>query len=401
MLKAISLYTGAGGLDLGFDAAGFRTTLAAELDPVCCDTLRLNQRWTVLEGDVNAITSRDILRAAGMRRGEPDVLIAGPPCQPFSKSSYWAAGDSDRLDDPRADTLTAFLRVLRDIRPRAFLLENVRGLAYRGKEEGLAHLLDGIAHVNDVARTRYRVSWRVLNAADYGVPQVRERVFLVGSRDGREFQFPEPTHGAAAAEPHRTAWDAFERLPQDPDDPSLVMTGKWAKLLPSIPEGQNYLWHTPRSGGYPLFGWRTRYWTFLLKLSKRRPSWTIQASPGPSTGPFHWRNRLLSAQELCRLQTFPDGLVFKCKRADVQRMLGNAVPSLLAEVLATEIRCQLLDAPLRRRTHKLMPPRRNHVPRPQPVRPLHESYHHLIGEHAEHAGEGRGPRARQLFHSSS
>src|SRR3712207_2104614 len=109
------------------------------------------------------------------------------------------------------------------------------------------------------------------------------------------------------------------------------MTGKWADLMPSIPEGRNYLWHTSRSGGLPLFGWRTRYWNFLLKLAKDQPSWTIQAQPGPATGPFHWESRKLSAAELGRLQTFPDGLVYGCTRAGVQRLAGNAVPSALAE----------------------------------------------------------------------
>ena len=108
----------------------------------------------MIDGDFNEVSSARILRSAGLRPREVDVLIAGPPCQPFSKSSYWATWDSDRLDDPRADTLTAFLRVLRDARPRAFLLENVRGLVYRNKREGLDHLLDGIRHVNDAARTK-------------------------------------------------------------------------------------------------------------------------------------------------------------------------------------------------------------------------------------------------------
>lgn len=116
-----------------------------------------------------------------------------------------------------------------------------------------------------------------------------------------------------------------------------------------LPEGQNYLWHTPRNEGLPLFVWRTRYWSFLLKLAKTRPSWTIQAQPGPHTGPFHWNNRRLTTQELCRLQTLPDGLRFALSRNETQRLLGNAVPSLLAEVLARKIRRQLLGAPAKGR----------------------------------------------------
>ena len=170
---------------------------------------------------------------------------------------------------------------------------------------------------------------------------------MIGSRDGRAFQFPEPTHGDpekigggdlfAIRRPYRNAWDALGDLPEPNDDAGLKVGGKWGDLLPAIPEGENYLWHTDRGGGSPLFGWRTRYWSFLLKLAKRLPSWTVQAQPGAAIGPFHWKNRRLTFQEMCRLQTFPDGLSIGCGRTEMQRQLGNAVPSLIAEILAREI----------------------------------------------------------------
>ena len=337
-------------MDLGFEAAGFRTAVVVESDPVACRTIRLNRPdWKVIERDIHAVPSQEILDAAGLVVGEADVLVGGPPCQPFSKSSYWVNGDAARLDDPRADTLAAYLRVLKEAKPKAFLLENVYGLAYRKKDEGLRFLLEGIASINEQAGTNYHVEWRVLNAAHYGVPQLRERVFLVGSRDGAQFQFPPPTHCApeklelfADREPYRTAWDAIGDLPAAPIEPSLAVSGKWAALLPSIPEGKNYLWHTNRGGGLQLFGWRTRYWSFLLKLAKNKPSWTIQAQSGSAVGPFHWGNRKLSTHEMCRLQTLPERLSFDCGRTHAQRMLGNAVPSLLAEILGREIRRQFL-----------------------------------------------------------
>jgi DNA (cytosine-5)-methyltransferase 1 len=248
-------------------------------------------------------------------------------------------------------------------------------------------------------KTNYSPVWAVLDAAKYGVPQRRERVFLIASRDGKKFEFPAFTHGDPSDEigqglqPFHTAWDALADLPQNSHDPELELTGKWADLLPSIPEGQNYLWHTTRGGGLPLFGWRTRYWSFLLKLAKHKPSWTIQAQPGPATGPFHWTNRKLSVRELARLQTFPDDFMFDCGRAEVQRMLGNAVPSLLAEVLAREIRRQLLDAPAREKKLQLMPPRRHTAPRAHPVARVHRTYLSLKGFHADHPGVSLGPRA--------
>jgi DNA (cytosine-5)-methyltransferase 1 len=170
-------------------------------------------------------------------------------------------------------------------------------------------------------------------------------------------------------------------------------SGKWADLLPTIPEGQNYLWHTERGGGQPLFGWRRRYWSFLLKLAKDAPSWTIQAQPGPATGPFHWDNRRLSVQEMARLQTFPRDISIVGSYADAQRQLGNAVPSLLAEVLAREISSQLLGRPskgglvLGVKASAVPPP-------PAPKLPaVPKAYLSLRGEHRAHPGTGKGYRA--------
>ncbi len=228
-----------------------------------------------------------------------------------------------------------------------------------------------------------------------------ERVFIVGARNGKSFQFPERTHGLAdeiainkKLAPCTTAWDAIGGLPQDTNDPDLVVSGKWADLLPTIPEGQNYLWHTPRGGGEPLFGWRTRYWNFLLKLSKDQPSWTIQAQPGPATGPFHWRNRKLSAEELSRLQTFPKNLYLNgFKRTEIQRLIGNAVPSAMAEVLAREIRVQLLGAEPWYGKSSLVPKSRTRIPPPERVLPVPRKYWELAGPHAEHPGTGKGAGA--------
>jgi DNA (cytosine-5)-methyltransferase 1 len=168
-------------LDFGFEAAGFETAVALDLDPVACRTVRLNRDWPVLEGDISQTTSAEILATAGLAEGEADVLIGGPPCQPFSKSGYWATGDAKRLDDPRAGTLGQYLRVLRDTLPKTFLLENVLGLTYAGKSEGLDAIRDGIAAINAYAGTRYEISLKAINAASLGVPQVRERVLIVGS----------------------------------------------------------------------------------------------------------------------------------------------------------------------------------------------------------------------------
>ncbi|HEX7604320.1 MAG TPA: DNA cytosine methyltransferase [Polyangiaceae bacterium] len=399
--QVISLYTGAGGLDYGLEAAGFETSVAVEMDQDCVTTLRANRRFPVIDRDILTVPTEEILEAAGLKPDEAHLLIGGPPCQPFSKSGYWARGDALRLDDPRAATLGAYLRVLSEARPRAFILENVEGLAYEGKDEGLRLLLDAVEDINMRRKTRYRPVVMRLNAADYGVPQLRQRVFVVGERDGRKLTTPSVTHVSPDRDrllfedglpSHRTAWDALADVRPDSAE-DLALKGKWAEILPSIPEGQNYLWHTDRMGGLPLFGWRRRYWSFLLKLAKSLPSWTIQAQPGPATGPFHWENRRLSMRELCRLQTFPDDVTITGSLLAQQRQTGNAVPSLLAEVIGRQIRAELLELRPLRSALKLLPPDRSPAPPPERTRPVPQRFRKMSGEHAAHPGTGKGYRA--------
>lgn len=397
-LRTVSLFTGAGGLDYGFEASGFDTHLAVELDPDSCATLRANRPWPVLQRDISSIPSRELLDTAGVRLGEVDLVLGGPPCQPFSKSAYWANGDTKRLNDPRATTLPEYLRVVADLLPKVFVLENVHGIAYSGKEEGFRLLDEMTRDINRRHGTSYTLSWRVLNAADYGVPQVRHRFFLVADRDGKMFKFPDATHAGpgeggpslfGSLPPHLTAWDALAGIELKVPDEGLRVRGRWADLLPSIPEGENYLWHTNRKGGLPLFGWRRAYWCFLLKLAKNRPSWTIQAQPGPAIGPFHWENRRLAVAEMARIQTFPAAVTFLGNRNSVQRQIGNAVPSLLGEVISSGVAEQFFD---------IAPPpcltlaieARRPIPDPEPVQPVPEKYHHLRGEHPEHPGTGKG-----------
>jgi DNA (cytosine-5)-methyltransferase 1 len=368
------------------------------MDHDCCDTMKRSRRWHVIERSIFDVSTDEMLEACGVRPGDVDMLIGGPPCQPFSKAGYWARGDSRRLEDPRASTLGAYLRVLEEAKPRAFLLENVEGLAYAGKDEGLQLLLREIERINRRTKSNYQPAVCVLNAAEYGVPQLRERVFVIAARDGSSFRFPSPTHASASEQPSlvgsplppfRNGWDALGDLRPSRDE-DLDVRGKWADLLPSIPEGQNYLWHTDRGGGEELFGWRTRFWTFMLKLAKHRPSWTIQAQPGPSVGPFHWDNRRLSMREMCRIQTFPDDVTIVGSRSSVQKQVGNAVPSLLGEVLAREIRKQLLSLRLPKGELKLLPPVRTPIPSPTKHTGVPARFRALVGSHKAHPGTGRG-----------
>ncbi|HEX7479161.1 MAG TPA: DNA cytosine methyltransferase [Polyangiales bacterium] len=407
--RVISLFSGAGGIDYGFEAAGCQTSVAVERDRDCCVTLRQNRKWTVIDRDIFEVSTEDLLAAGKLKRGEADILIGGPPCQPFSKAGYWARGDAGRLSDPRSDTLAAYMRVVEEALPRAFMLENVGGLSYSGKNEGLDLLLARVEQINKKHRVQYKPVYRVVKAVEYGVPQLRERFIMIAARDGDVFKFPAATHGntanvkgqlslIGALEPYRTAWDAIGDVKLDPHE-ELAVRGKWATLLPSIPEGQNYLFHTDRGEGLPLFGWRRRFWSFLLKLAKNMPSWTVQAQPGPAIGPFHWTNRRLSMRELCRIQTFPDDVIITGGRTSIQRQVGNAVPALLAEVLARAIRAQLLGQRVDQQP-RLLPARRTPVPRAERLKPVPKIFLDLQGEHVAHPGTGKGYRAEAWSQSA-
>lgn len=377
---------------------GFQNRLGIDFDPDSCSTIKRNKKWYVLCEDIRKVPSERIIAESGLKKRDVDILIGGPPCEPFSKSSYWINGDSKRLSDPRAATLFEFMRCVDDLLPEVFLLENVHGIKYSGKEEGFQLLQKMTERINKKNGANYKLAWAVLNAADYGVPQLRRRFFLVAQREGKLFRFPAPMYfgeesNVANLPLHITAWDAIGGL-KPPSDEDLSVKGYWADLLPSIPEGWNYLWHTRKGGGLRLFGWRTRFWTFLLKLAKAKPSWTIQAQPGPSIGPFHWENRMLSVRESARIQTFPDNIVFQGNRRSIQRQIGNAVPSLLAEVLAREIAVQYFGMPahsLRMEMKRTRP-----IPAPEPTVKVPSKYLGLVGEHPDHPGTGKGKMAMKI-----
>ena len=339
-MKAISLFSGCGGLDLGVTQAGFKVIAGNDLDSLCAASHRTNfPRASFQEGNVtDFLASREFREATGQG---VDLLVGGPPCPPFSKSRFYRKDMPRALDDPIGqETITGYLRALKMARPRAFLLENVPGMAYKVHDEAL-QLIIGTAK-----KYGYTCSWRILNAADYGVPQIRQRFFMVGMRGG-EFSWPAPSHsetGSDSLAPWVTAGEAIGDLDteENADDEGHFAGGQHHALLRQVPPGQNYLHFTKERGHpEPRFKWRSRYWSFLLKLSPDLPSWTIQARRSNNMGPFHWRNRILRIEEIKRLQTFPDEWQLHGRVEQQWRQVGNAVPPLLGRVLAKSIRSQL------------------------------------------------------------
>ena len=309
----LSAFSGLGGLDLGLEAAGFSHVGCIEHDEWARRSLKANRgdEWPLLDPcDITVLSSQLRPSTLGLKRRELGLLAGGPPCQPFSKAAQWSAAARVGLDDVRSHCLLDFLHLVDVFLPKALLIENVSGFV-QGDVSALGLIEDRLRAINRSEGTSYELQKLVVDAADYGVPQRRNRALLVACRDGEVFQWPKITH----ADNPITAWDAIGDL-QLKDEELPKPVGKWAALLPSIPEGGNYLWHTERGGGEPIFGYRTRFWSFLLKLKKNEPSWTLPAQPGPSTGPFHWDNRPLAIRELLRLQSFPDDWVVEGDHRD-------------------------------------------------------------------------------------
>lgn len=335
-IRTLSLFSGGGGLDIAFHDAGFQIQHAVEIESAFARTLQQNSghgRWfpstTVHNVDVCDFTLDE----------EIDFIIGGPPCQTFS-----AAGLRQGTDDPRGRLFEEYVRLLKSLRPRGFLFENVYGILGTQRGEVWCQIQEAFRAAG------YVLHWRVLDAADYGVPQHRERVFIVGLRDdlaNTDFLFPYPCHGpdSPGQQPYYTAGQATEGV--DTSHMKLGINGRHGHLLDDIPPGLNYSFYTQKmKHPRPVFGWRSKFSYYLYKADPNRPVRTIVAQPGNHTGPFSWKNRLFSLGELKRLQTFPDDYQIHGGRGVTLKQIGNSVPPQVGRLLALAIRDQLYQTPL-------------------------------------------------------
>ena len=386
----LSVFSGIGGFDLGLEASGFSSVGHIETSDQCNRVLAKNRPdWPSLAWNDVHDAAKDLNpKSIGLKKGELDLLVGAPPCQPFSTAGQWSESGMKGTNDARAQTLTSFLTLVQKLHPKVLLLENVPTFwsAKFGAKQLLEDFFENFEKQTGVA---YKIHTKVLNSANYGVPQVRRRFILVAHRIDGEWLWPVERFLKKPV----TSWEAISQL--EVDDPPMA-SGKWAKLLPSIPEGWNYLWHSDAGDGEPLFGNRTRFWSFLLKLSKTKPSWTIAAQPGPGTGPFHWDNRRLSIVELLALQTFPSDYKLIGSYRDQVRMIGNATPPLLGECLGRSIIKSFFEnEPPKRYTYSVKRSRLK-VP-PSEVQPVPTEYLSLKGKHRRHPGPGLGPAPRKAI----
>lgn len=220
--KIISLFSGAGGMDIGFEMAGFETAVVVEYDISCCETIKRNRpNWPIIQGDISKISTEEILKVGGLKPTEAAVVIGGPPCQSFS-----LAGKRMGMEDPRGRLVLEFIRIVKESLPLTFVMENVRGMVNWQNGKAIEAIMNEISEpiLFDGVEYVYKVNKAILNAVNYGVPQHRERVFIVGNRMNKTFEFPEPTHTASLngtlnlfghnKEKYRTVLDAIGNLPK-------------------------------------------------------------------------------------------------------------------------------------------------------------------------------------------
>lgn len=346
-MRSISLFSGCGGLDLGLHEAGFQTVLASDFEALCAETWRRSMPAVpFVTGRIGDLTRAGVVAQLGGRVGEIDLVAGGPPCPSFSKSRFYRKDKPRALDDPNGfETINGYLNMLDWVRPRAFVLENVKGLAYKVHAEALTTIIERAEKLG------YKVTTGVLNAADYGVPQIRERCFVLGSL-GDRIELPLPTHSNDPKSnllPWVTAGEVLYDLDTDENasDDGHFAGGQHHELLREVPPGSNYLHFTEKRGHPdPKFKWRSRYWSFLLKLSPDMPSWTIQARRSNNMGPFHWRSRILRISEIKRLQTFSDDFEIAGTVEQQWRQIGNAVPPVLAAAVGHSV-AEAIGTPLR------------------------------------------------------
>jgi DNA (cytosine-5)-methyltransferase 1 len=321
------LFTGGGGLDLGLEDAGFEIRLCLDSNKAACDTIRLNRpKIPVIEKDICKVTGEDILRPTGLDVGETSLISGGPPCQSFS-----VLGQRKGLKDPRGGLIFEFVRIVDELKPKAFLLENVNGLTMAHSKRAAERIVDAFNEIG------YKPTRRVLDAVNFGVPQYRRRVFFTGGRGVSIEAMPPVVYG---------------------DDKQATLLGRrllhpravrWALQSPPPLEGLPN--HVKRPHGDRV---RKRYEKLRPgqrdkidhtdRLEWDRPSGTVLVGSAAGGGRPHIHPeepRVITVREAARLQTFPDDWVFAGSSTEQYRQIGNAVPVLLARAVGESLLQQL------------------------------------------------------------
>ncbi len=321
-LRYIDLFSGAGGFSLGFDTQGFQNVFSIDIEPNFCKTYKYNfSNHQLIEKDICELSDSEIKYIKDSQI--VDVVIGGPPCQGFS-----IAGNIGRkfIDDPRNRLFKEFVRVVKVIKPKFFVMENVARLYTHNKGETRKEI------IKDFERLGYKVDCKILNSADYGVPQVRKRVIFIGSKESEKIEFP--TKEIDSYISVKEALSSYPRLESGeessiPNHIAMSHSEQMLNKMSYVSDGGNRneipVKIRPTSGDVRKY----------IKYASDKPSVCVT---GDMRKIFHYeQNRALTVRELAKLQSFPDDFIFKGNRISQQQQVGNSVPPKMAEAIAKTI----------------------------------------------------------------
>lgn len=325
--KCIELFAGAGGLALGLEQAGFEEIALVEIDKAACDTLKLNRpNWNVLNEDITLVSKKDLKKEFKLKEGQLDLLSGGYPCQSFSY-----AGKKMGFEDVRGTMFYYYSEFIKQLKPKMFLAENVRGLTTHDGGKTIQTMIDVYEELG------YKVEWKVLNAWDYGVAEKRQRVVIIGIRndltDKIKFEYPMPHEYKPVLR------DVLQNVPASvgakyPEKKKKVFDlvppgGCWRDLPDDV--AKEYM-----KSCYYMGGGRTG---IARRLSWDEPSLTLTCSPMmKQTDRCHPdESRPFTTREYARIQSFPDDWSFSGKMNDIYKQIGNAVPVNMAKCVGQQI----------------------------------------------------------------
>jgi DNA (cytosine-5)-methyltransferase 1 len=334
-IQAISLFSGAGGLDLGCLLNDIEVKVSNDFDDDSIETLKKNHQFSgtkIIKADIKNYKPKLLEKYLN---GKKTIIIGGPPCQPFSKNGYWIKNKNRKITKDPRNCINDFFRFVKNLNPDGFLIENVESILHPTNKLAIQYITYATKKLN------YQFKMFKVNALDYGVPQKRKRVFFFGSKKDFQLEEPERTHfdpknpylSTTYLKPYETVGDHIKEFNVNKyhEEYENTSEGTYFRELKKVPPGKNYL--ALCDGKKSNFKTGTRFWNFLLKLKPNLPSWTIAAQPGPWVGPFHWTNRRLRAPEIAAIQTFPKHYKFYGNRRSIQKQIGNAVPPLLGKAM--------------------------------------------------------------------
>lgn len=339
--RTISLFSGGMGLDIGLMNAGIDIVIGQDFDKPCVDTMIINGHKAI-PGDIRKISPETMLSLSGMKKGEPFIVCGGPPCQPFS-----TAGKRLGINDPRGSLFMDFIRMVDGIKPRFFVMENVKGLGNTPlKDDNGTNTQTMVIDVvlEEMGKLGYKVIYGLLDAVHYGVPEFRERMVFIGSRDNEDIFLPIPSHFQKHQNPE-CRWKTIREFIEDIEEENGEcdsFSEERIKYLKMVPEGGNWkdlpedVKEAAMGGAYKSGGGKVG---FYRRLSYDQPAPTLVTSPvQKATMLCHpTKDRPLSVHEYARIQQFPDNWKFIGTTASKYKQIGNAVPCGLAEAIGNSI----------------------------------------------------------------